>query len=189
MLHNFPITPGKPVSNAFIERGITDFSSALIHIQDLPYGRNSDRSNPLLVLKEQSGTCSTKHALIKLLADENEKPEIKLMMGIYKMNETNTKKVTPVLKKYNLEYIPEAHTYLRMGNKVVDITKRSFANTLFLQDILEEEEITPAQIGSYKLARHKEFLSQWLDANKQVPYHLQELWSIREECIEALSAK
>lgn len=187
MLYNFPITPGKEISNAFLERGITDFSSALIHVQDLPYGRNTDRANPLLVLKEEAGTCSTKHALIKLLADENEKQDIKLVMGIYKMNETNTKKIKPILEKYNLEYIPEAHTYLRIGSKVVDVTKRSFANTLFLHDLMEEEEIIPAQIGSYKIGRHKEFLSQWLDSNKQIPYHLNELWNIREECIDALS--
>ena len=187
MLHNFPINPGKPVSDSFIERGITDFSSALLHVQDLPYGRNSDRTNPLLVLKEHCGTCSTKHALIKLLANENEKPEVKLMLGIFKMNENNTKNVKPVLHKYNLSYLPEAHTYLKVCNKVVDITKRSFANTLFLHDLLEEEEITPIQIGSYKLARHKEFLDQWLNQNKQIHYHLQELWVIREECIEALA--
>jgi len=166
---------------------MADFSSALIYIQDLPYARNSDRANPLLVLKEQTGTCSTKHALIKLLADENEKPEVKLMMGIYKMNATNTKKIEPVLKKYHLEYIPEAHTYLRMGKKVIDITKRSFANTLFLHDLMEEEEITPAQIGAYKVEKHKAFLSHWLESNKQIPYHLQELWAIREECIDALA--
>jgi len=189
MLHNFPINPGKEISNAFLERGITDFSSALIYVQDLPYGRNTDRGNPILVLKEQAGTCSTKHTLIKLLADENEKPEVKLMMGIFKMNEQNTKKVKPVLEKYNLEYIPEAHSYLKIGNKVVDITKRSFANTLFLHDLMEEEEIIPAQIGSYKVARHKEFLTNWLDTNKQIPYHLHDLWSIREECIETLSIK
>ena len=56
MLHNFPINPGKEISNAFLERGITDFSSALIYVQDLPYGRNTDRGNPILVLKEQAGT-------------------------------------------------------------------------------------------------------------------------------------
>lgn len=186
MLHNFPIQPGKEISDAFLAKGIRDFSSALIFVQDLPYRRNSLRNKPTVVLDELCGTCSTKHALIKRLADENGK-EVKLMMGIYRMNASNTKGVKPVMEKYNLEYIPEAHNYLRMGNKVIDITKRGFANTLFLHDLLEEEEITPAQIGNYKLEKHQSYLQDWLRSNAGVPYSFHELWSIREECIAALS--
>ncbi len=111
------------------------------------------------------------------------------MMGIFKMNAQNTRPVKEVLEKYQLAYIPEAHNYLKMGNKIIDITKRSFANNLFANDLLQEEEIAPDQIGAYKVSRHKAFLDQWLDANKQVPYHLERLWQIREECIEALSVQ
>jgi hypothetical protein len=186
MLHNFPIQPGKEISDRFLQAGIKDFSSALIHIQDLPYRRNSRRDQTTVVLDEQCGTCSTKHALLKLLADEQGK-EVKLWMGIYKMNAENTKNVKPVLEKYQLEYIPEAHNYLRMGNKVIDVTKRGFANTLFLHDLLEEEEIIPSQIGNYKIQKHQEFIKNWLQQNQHIPYHFHQLWEIREECIEALS--
>ncbi len=188
MLHNFPIHPGNPISDKFLQSGVKDFSSALIYIQDLPYRRNSTTESTTIVLDEQCGTCSTKHALLKRLMDENGK-EAKLMIGIFEMNVNNTKAVSSVLEKYHLECIPEAHTYLKMGAKVVDVTKRSFANTLFLNDLIFEEEIAPSQIGNYKINKHKEFLKDWLDKNNQVPYNLYQLWEIREECIAALSHK
>lgn len=188
MLHNFPILPGKEISNRFLQAEIRDFSSALMYIQDLPYGRNSLRDQATVVLDEKRGTCSTKHAILKRLADENGK-EIKLMLGIYKMNGTNTKSVQSVLEKYQLDYIPEAHNYLRMGAKVIDVTKRSFANTLFLHDLMEEEEITAAQIGNYKLEKHQAFLKTWLEQNPQIHYPFYQLWDIREECIAAISQK
>jgi hypothetical protein len=188
MLHNFQIQAGKEISNRFIQNGIVDFSSAIVYIQDLPYKRNSDK-NPSIVLDEQFGTCSTKHALLKILADENGQSDVKLMMGIYKMNASNTKSVKEVLEKYKLEYIPEAHNYLKMGSKIIDATKRSFVNTLFVHDLLVEEEITPSQIGNYKSNKHKEYLKDWLQENPHIAYHPQELWAIREECIAAISNK
>lgn len=186
MLHNFPIQAGNPISDRFLQSGVFDFSSALIYIQDLPYRRNENKDNITVVLDEQCGTCSTKHAILKRLVDENGK-EARLMMGIYRMNGINTKMVLPVLDKYQLNYVPEAHVYLRMGAKVIDVTKRSFANTLFLQDLLYEEEISPSQIGNYKINKHRDFIKEWLDNNPSISYDIQRLWLIREECIAALS--
>jgi hypothetical protein len=188
MLHNFPIQSGNEISDRFLQADIRDFSSALIYIQDLPYRRNTLREKSTVVLDEKCGTCSTKHAVLKRLADENGK-EVKLMMGIYRMNATNSKSVQPVLEKYKLDFIPEAHNYLRMGGKVIDVTKRSFANTLFLLDLMEEEEITPAQIGNYKIDKHQAFLKTWLEQNPHIHYSFHQLWAIREECIAALSHK
>lgn len=189
MLHNFPLLPGNEISNRFLESNIVDFSSAILYIQDLPYRRNSHKNHPSVVLDEQCGTCSTKHALLKSLAEENDKSVVRLMMGIYKMNASNTKSVKEVLEKYKLDYIPEAHNYLKMGSKIIDATKRGFANTLFANDLLHEEEINPNQIGNYKLNQHREYLKDWLHANPQIAYHPQELWEIREECIEAITNK
>jgi len=186
MLHNFAISPGKPVSNAFLERGMADFSSALIYIQDLPYARNSDRANPLLVLKEQTGTCSTKHALIKLLADENEKPEVKLMMGIYKMHACNTPHIAPMLHAYKLEYIPEAHNYLRYNNLILEFTSKKSTPADFIPDLLEESEILPEQVTDFKICYHKDYISQW-QKQENIPYSTEELWEIREKCIKSLS--
>jgi len=185
MLYNFSILSGNPISDRFLQSGVNDFSSALIYIQDLPYRRNENKDNATVVFDEQCGTCSTKHAVLKRLVDENGK-EARLMMGIFKMNGTNTKAVSTVLEKYKLDYIPEAHVYLRMESKVIDATKQGFANTLFLNDLLYEEEISPSQIGNYKINKHRDFMIDWLDKNPQIPYDIQRLWIIREECIAAL---
>ena len=69
--YNFPITAGGEMSKAFLERGVTDFSSAAEYVRDLPYGRNADKLNLLTVFTDGCATCSTKHGLLKVLADEN----------------------------------------------------------------------------------------------------------------------
>jgi hypothetical protein len=54
---------------------------------------------------------------------------------------------------------------------------------------LHEEEIEPAQITSYKIALHKQFLSQWVTDNSGGGRRsLEEIWKIREECIARLSS-
>jgi hypothetical protein len=56
-----------PVSHAFLNRGISGFGQAMEWIKQLPYVRNPDKQNLLTVFSDGCGTCSTKHALIKLL--------------------------------------------------------------------------------------------------------------------------
>ncbi|MEO8071760.1 MAG: hypothetical protein ABI686_00790 [Acidobacteriota bacterium] len=55
----------------------------------MPYGRNSNRADFNLVLKENRGMCATKHALLAALAAEHNQP-VFLTLGIYEMNEGNT---------------------------------------------------------------------------------------------------
>jgi hypothetical protein len=176
----------QPVSAEFLQIGITRFSDATEYIKRLPYARNADKNDPLCVLNNGCGTCSTKHALLKTLADEQEVHAMRLMMGIFRMNGQNTPPVAGTLLRYDLPYIPEAHNYLRYHDNVIDVTT-SAATTAFLSDLLAEEEITIAQITTYKIERHRSFLTQWLWENTTVRYTLDELWAIREECIAALS--
>ncbi|MDN8694013.1 hypothetical protein Q0M89_14690, partial [Staphylococcus aureus] len=67
----FKIESTAPISEAFRERGITDFKQACEYIRQLPYKRNKDRDHLLNVLEEQKGVCSTKHAVLRKLALEN----------------------------------------------------------------------------------------------------------------------
>src|SRR5215471_3539690 len=84
-----PIRDRGRVSAAFLGLLIDDFRRAAQYVRDLPYGRNAATSDMLAVLNERKGTCSTKHALLKALADEQGLP-IRLMLGIYEMNARNT---------------------------------------------------------------------------------------------------
>ena len=166
--------------------GIYGWEDLVCWVRALPYGRNKQRGNPLLVLEESKGSCSTKHALLKLFAEENAYTGIKLYVGIYKMNPQNTPQVKDVLLSHGLAYLPEAHCYLKVGNQRMDATKTNFNVADFEQDILKEIEINVEQIADYKVNMHKDFLKRWLDENR-IELSFQQLWEIREECIEQLS--
>lgn len=63
-LVQFDITPTGEVSREFLTHGLVHFRQAAQFVKQLPYGRNTDRSDYRLVLSEGRGTCSTKHALL-----------------------------------------------------------------------------------------------------------------------------
>ena len=48
-------------------KGIESWNELTEFIKILPYGRNKNRTDFGLVLSEQKGTCSSKHALLKLV--------------------------------------------------------------------------------------------------------------------------
>ncbi|WP_424544657.1 hypothetical protein [Sphingobacterium siyangense] len=102
------------------------------------------------------------------------------------MNSKNTPAIKDVLSNYDLRYIPEAHNYLRNHNYIWDFAGISVDETEFELDLLEEVEISPEQITDYKIQYHKDYLLRWIETNK-IPYTLDVLWEIREECIAALA--
>ncbi|WP_336664449.1 hypothetical protein [Elizabethkingia meningoseptica] len=174
------------ISSAFFNRGISDFVSAAQMISSLKYKRNINKADNLCVLNDLGGTCSTKHAVLKRLADENNFYELKLILGIYRMNAQNTPPIKNVLEKYELLYIPEAHNYLIYQGQKIDYTHAVSKPESFEQDLLTEIEITPNQITDFKINFHKEYLTNWL-INQKNHYTLNQLWEIREECIRNLS--
>jgi len=182
---DFKLNSELTISRSFKELGFHCFSEAITYVKNLPYSRNSNREDFLLVLRENKGTCSSKHALLKSLADENNHPEVKLMLGIFKMNEVNTPKVKKVLEKFGLKYIPEAHNYLKINHKIYDCTTISSSEINFVNDLILEAEIQPCQVSESKIEFHQNFLKQWI-ADK--PFSSEEIWAIREQCIYALSS-
>lgn len=184
---DFDIKSMGQISKEFTDRNIVTFKQASLFIKQLAYGRNADKNNLATVFTDNCGTCSTKHALLKRLADENEFEKVKLIVGLFKMNKKNTPQVSSTLQKYNLEYIPEAHCYLKFEDKIIDLTKLNSKPTDFLDELIEEIEIIPEQITDFKVNYHKNYLASWLDKNKQINLSLNDLWKIREECIQKLS--
>jgi hypothetical protein len=191
MIHNFNIEldPLKgPVSAAFVNQNCIDLQSAFDYIRHLPYGRNSDKSNLLTIFQEQKGTCSTKHAALKQMLDEQEFKGFELVLGIFKMDETYHEGVGALLKNYHLNYIPEAHNYLKFHGEIIDCTSQSSTPDQFQNKLMFEEYIRPDQIKTYKIELHKKFLSLWLESEKnKIPYTLEDIWQIREACISVLS--
>jgi hypothetical protein len=181
-----PLLSGGPFTQRFRDAGVSDFVGAATLIWRLPYGRIADRNQFWLVLEEGRGTCTTKHALLAELARE-QGIDVQLTLGIYEMSDRNTPGVGPVLSKYGLECIPEAHCYLRYQGTLIDIIGVAVGAEP-IGPFLHEEPITIEQIGAYKVDCHRRFLGDWLARRAAADaLSLEEAWRIREECIAALS--
>jgi hypothetical protein len=162
------------------------FETLIEKVKNIPYGRNANRYDFSLVLSENKGTCSSKHAFLKDFADNNGIENVKLFIGIFKMNEANTPKLGNLLSNNNIEYIPEAHCYLKINQVPVDITTVDSFYDKIKQDIIEEIEITPNQVSDFKVEYHKAFLKKWINETNQNNI-FEEIWDIREQCILKLS--
>ena len=173
------------IAHKFIDMGIKQFGEAINYVQKLPYGRNSHRSDYRLVLQETRGTCSTKHALIKTLADELKIP-MTLKLGIFLLDCDYMPTLKPILDASDLQCLPEAHCYLEHNGAHVDIThpEREATNTNL--NFLQIHNIEPNQIGSFKQKLHQEFVRSW--AKQHYPAKcFEDVWLCREQCIEKAS--
>lgn len=186
-LPNFDIKSNGEISKEFLRRNILTFHQATEYIQNLSYGRNSNKDELKTLFTDHKGTCSTKHAILKQLADENDFKNIKLTLGIFKMSADNTPKAEKTLLENKLKYIPEAHSYLKYENEIFDFTNQNSSSADFVNDLLFETEIQPNEINQPKIQIHKDFLINWLNENHNIIYSLDELWKIREQIIQDLS--
>lgn len=170
-----------------IEKGINNWSDLIDFTKKLPYGRNSNRADFSLVLKENKGTCSSKHSFLKKVADFNSIEHVKLVLGMYRMNKLNTPKIGNILEENGINYIPEAHCYLKLNGHRIDITNNNSDIENLKKDILEEIEITPEQAITFKVEYHKNYLKKWIDENA-LSLNFEKIWEIREQCIKNLEA-
>lgn len=170
------------------EKSILHWDDLIYFIQQLPYGRNQNREDFSLVLIENKGTCSSKHAFLKKIADLNQIEEVALVLVMYKMNHLNTPKIGNIIAENGLSYIPEAHCYLKIGNKRFDITTPNANIENLYKDIIEEIEIQPEQVNTFKVEFHQTYLKKWI---KETPIllHFDEVWKIREKCIKKLEER
>lgn len=162
------------------------FNDLLDKVKNIPYGRNTNRFDFSLVISENKGTCSSKHAFLKEYADIHNIPNVKLYIGIFKMNEENTSKIYPLLSENKINYIPEAHCYLKIDGIPVDVTTSESLYDKIKDDILEEIEIEPYQVSEFKVDYHKDFTKKWIVESNEIKT-FDDLWKIRESCIEKLS--
>ncbi len=166
--------------------GIESWNQLTEYVKNLPYGRNENRTDFGIVLSEKKGTCSSKHALLKNIADLNNVPNIDLVIGIYRMNELNTPKIGTELTNNSIEFIPEAHCYLKINGKRTDFTTKKSEFKKIEKDIIQEKEIEPKQVAKFKVEYHKEFIKNWLkETNSE--FEFEQMWRIREKCIANLA--
>jgi len=184
---NFSLTSNEIYSSAFRELGINDFHSACEYLVKLPYGRNANRHDFLLTLKEGKGTCSSKHAILAYLADENGQTDIELIVGIFLMSAETHPKLTAFFSDKSYDCFPEAHCYLRYQGDRFDYTDSSNALARIAPKIVREQRAEPQQLVDWKPMIHKHYMEGWLKRNPQIELSIEELWSEREEAIVELS--
>jgi hypothetical protein len=119
---NPPIVNRDVISKKFRSLGITTFWNACEYVHRLPYGYNSNRDDIMILFKEGYGTCSTKHAVIAVLAEELAIPVVR-MFGIYAMKEDLVTGADHILVKFKLPYVPMIHCFLAYGFHWVDLTE------------------------------------------------------------------
>lgn len=177
-----------PLTQEVRNLGIKDWAVFVEYIRMLPYGRNKNRTDMSLVLKEGRGSCSSKHALLKSIADINKIDDVTLWLVMFKMNGNNTPAIKELLDDSNFEFIPEAHCVIQQYGFFTDVTHATSSFDDIEFDVLESVKISPKQVGKYKVDYHQKYLKAWLeDQGRSEMYN--ELWSLREACIKALATK
>lgn len=176
------------LTTQIIEAGIVTWNDLVRSVQNFHYARNANRFDLDLVWHERKGTCSSKHAFLKHISELNKIPNVKLFLAFYKMDAQNTPGVGNVLNEYSLEFIPEAHCYLTVNSEVLDITKVNSDFAVYSDAILETKEIQPTDVIENKITWHRQFLAKWMEEHK-LEMTLDELWFIREKCIQALEKR
>lgn len=175
-----------PVSRAFRYQRVNDFSEALAWAHGLPYGRNTDRADYMLIFTEGQGTCSTKHAALAALCREND-IQAQLHLAICRLDTGLDPSAANFLDKLNVEFFPEAHCYLRYAGEDIDVTFSDQSPILKVK-VLQSYPIQPEQIGAHKLALHQKYLRQWLvDEGLDKRFSFDEVWRLREAWIASLS--
>jgi hypothetical protein len=189
----FSIFKTKPITQFFVENHVTNLDDACTFIADLKYERPSENT-VLAMLREGRGTCSTKHVALKKLAiEQGYDADIKLFVGVYKMTTVNTKNIGNILEINGLDYIPEAHTYLKYKNRIFDFTHKNsnanlFSPTAFANDLLYEIEVDADKILLEKANLHRSFLKKWLSEQPDLGHFtVTDIWKIREICIANMS--
>ena len=181
MINNFDLVNDGEFSLLLQESGIVTFNDACRFIGDIRYDRISNPNDISLVFHERQGTCTTKHAFLKRVAEEQDKQAVELMLGIFKMGAASLPELSEIFNEYDFDYIPEAHVYLRINGEISDFTlKNSFDFDPFL---MQEQKVDIDYILKEKCNYHKAFINSWNKTNLSSD----EVWKLRERCIVQLS--
>lgn len=176
------------LTSDMLEAGVVSWEDIVRSVQCFHYGRNSNRNDLNLVWYERKGSCSSKHAFLKHVADLNNIVNVDLILTFYRMNESNTPGIGQILSDNNLSYLPEAHCYLKVNGKELDITNIHSDFNRYKNDIIESKEIAPNDVIEKKVNWHKEFIQNWIKKTGQSK-SFEEIWMIREACIAELEKR
>lgn len=185
-----PISGDGPVSLNFRDLGIETFLDACRYVHRLPYGYNSDRDDPMSLFRDGMGSCTTKHAVIGLLAVELGLP-IEKNIGIYAMTEAIVTGTTEILKAFHLPYLPMIHCFLVYRDSRVDLTEgnRNGKNRP-IDAFLHTEHVTPNISAKDEYRRYRKALTDQILLREELKgVDLKRVLQAREKGIALLRAK
>lgn len=184
-----PIGGAGPMAAAFLARGVQSFRAACAHVQRLPYGYNSDPDDPMILFKEEKGTCTTKHAVIAALAVELDLPVAK-HIGIYAMTEALVTGTQALLETFQLPYVPMIHCFLAWNGNRVDLTagNRNGKNRT-IDAFLHTEAVAPDISAKEEYLRYRTALENLLATREELrAVKLKTVLKVREMGLALLKA-
>jgi hypothetical protein len=178
-----------PVSEKFLSMGIHHFIDASRFVHELPYGYNSNRDDPMILFKENFGSCTTKHAVIATLALELGLP-INKAIGIYAMTEEIVTGTSEILDKYQLPYVPMLHCFLVYGEHGIDLTEgnKNGKNRPIEHFLFTEKVIPNITAKDEYLLYRKALKDQILSRNEMKDVDIKRVLKAREEGLLLLRA-
>lgn len=184
---DFELKAEQIYSKVIQSKGIYTFKEACEYIQNLPYGRISDRSKFELVIEEGKGTCSSKHGLLAGIAEENNHKEVELMVGIFQMSPETHPVLTSFFEGKTYPHIPEAHCYLRFDGERYDYTSNSNEHDANKLLFIREQRVDPHQAAEWKEVIQQDYIKRLLVRKPEFQISFEDLWKDREECIRIFS--
>lgn len=181
---HFVIRPFGALCEQVLALGLSSFDRLTAYVKSLPYGRTADTADPRSVLREQRGTCSSKHQLLAAVAHECGHFEVQLTVGIYEMSEQNTPGVGIVLSSASLASVPEAHCYLTVGSERFDFTGLTPGTSSPFDALLEEHVVSPEDLSQTKVRLHMRAVAAWAPG---AGVSAASAWATREACIATLA--
>jgi hypothetical protein len=190
VLPDKPITEAGPVSKKFLELGIESFHAACQYVEELPYGYNSNREDVMILFEENKGSCTTKHGVIAVLAEELSLPVGKTV-AIYALTEEIVMGADQILNKYALPYLPMIHCFLESGNHRVDLTEgNDNGKNKPLDEFLYTEKAGPMISGRDEYMIYRKVLTEdILQRDEMKGIDLRLILYAREEALKLLKSK
>lgn len=203
MQRDFDVSEIGEISQLSLKLDLNTFREVCDHLLHLPYRRPSSSVEPqaqnavsrsirktsgvslAAVLLEGCGTCSSKHGVLKAIAEEQGHAEIELVLCLFQMTSSNTPGIAEVLEGGPLSSIPELHTYIQWGDEKIDVTKPGF-HISSMRSVIEKEKTISLSALASKTSIHQVWMKTWLQANRP-DVSLEAAWLQREKCIAALS--
>lgn len=182
---DFPLDKSKEIGSLFYKEKVYTFHEALKYIHNLLYKRISNLEDLKLVLLEKRGTCSSKHGLLALLAEENGHFDIEVKLGYFNFFSKTVPNLKERFNDLGSDLIIEAHCYLSCKGCIIDVTSNKFDAQQLLkpQNLIEDITIKAYQTGNVKQAMHEKYFENWCH-NQNVDFR--KAWDLRWAVIDSL---